>query len=75
MKNWITCTLPAALTRWTLMTPRGTTKKPSHGSPSRKRYSPFSRFLSVENELISAIPAEGRPAKTRERSNEFAMTK
>ena len=39
---------PAALTRWTLITPRCTTKKPSHGSPSRKRYSPFSRFLTAK---------------------------
>jgi hypothetical protein len=57
------------------MMPRCTTKKPSHGSPSRKRYAPFSRFITFENELISAMPAEGRPAKIRERSSEFAITR
>ena len=38
-------------------TPRWTTKKPSQGSPSRKKIFAFSRFLTVEKELISAMSA------------------
>jgi hypothetical protein len=75
MKTCITCTLPATLTRLTLITPAAQRRSP-HTARFRGRDTlPSPDFLLLKTKLISAIPAEGRPAKIRERSNEFAITR
>ena len=43
----------------------------AQGSPSRKRVSPLSRLMTLENELISGISGDRNPSKICERSREF----